>query len=102
MEARRPRLNALTGLRYWAALSVVIAHVASDNDLLDIDLLRGLSTIGMPIFFTLSGFLLCYNYQADFASNREGTLLRFYRSRLARIYPAYLLALLLSFSFMGN
>ncbi|MFN0051321.1 MAG: acyltransferase family protein [Planctomycetales bacterium] len=96
------KLDALTGLRYCAAMTVVISHVVGNISQLRSGLLGNLSAIGMPLFFTLSGFLMCYNYYADFAERRPGAWRRFYVARIARIYPVYLLALLLSFSFMGN
>lgn len=99
---RKARLDALTGLRYVAAMTVVISHVAGNQELLSRQWIMGYSAIGMPLFFTLSGFLMCYNYYRDFAEGRPGSLRRFYVARFSRIYPAYLLALLLSFSFMGN
>lgn len=102
LKTARPRLDALTGLRYCAAISVVLSHVAANNEYFRDTLVHGLSAIGMPLFFTLSGFLICHNYFAEFAEERPGALRRFYAARVARIYPAYVLALLLSFSFMGN
>lgn len=99
---RKARLDALTGLRYLAAMTVVISHVSQNQEVLRRQALIGLSVIGMPLFFTLSGFLMSYNYYRDFAEGRPGSLRRFYVARLARIYPVYLLALLLAFSFMGN
>lgn len=83
-------------------MCVIVSHVVTNEVVFDCDLLVGLATIGMPLFFTLSGFLMCHNYYADFATRRPGTLSRFYLSRFVRIYPAYIVALLLSFSFMGN
>jgi peptidoglycan/LPS O-acetylase OafA/YrhL len=102
LAIRQTKLDALTGLRYLAAMTVVLAHVAIGNAELANTILPSLSAIGMPLFFTLSGFLMCFNYYTDFAEWRPGTLRRFFVARFARIYPAYLAVLLLSFSFMGN
>jgi peptidoglycan/LPS O-acetylase OafA/YrhL len=60
-----------------------------------------LGPLGMTMFFTLSGFLMVYNYQAQFEGDFCRTLRRFYVARFARIYPLYLFALVTSFSFMG-
>ncbi len=49
--------------------------------------------VGVSLFFVLSGFVLAYNYP-KFESARERR--RFWWARFARIYPAYLVALLLS------
>lgn len=102
LAQRQTKLDALTGLRYLAAMTVVFAHVAIGNADLAKTILPALSAIGMPLFFTLSGFLMCYNYYADFAEWRPGALRRFFVARFARIYPVYLAVLLVSFSFMGN
>jgi peptidoglycan/LPS O-acetylase OafA/YrhL len=61
-----------------------------------------LSSLGMPLFFTLSGFLMAYNYSAGFQSRFGRTLRSYLVARFARIYPVYALCLLLSFSFMGG
>jgi peptidoglycan/LPS O-acetylase OafA/YrhL len=102
LAKRQTKLEALTGLRYLAAMTVVFSHVAIGNAEMAATILPSLSAIGMPLFFTLSGFLMCYNYYTDFASWRPGALWRFYVARIARIFPGYLAVLLLSFSFMGN
>ena len=60
-----------------------------------------LSAIGMPLFFTLSGFLMAYNYAAPFQKNFRRTLRTYYVARVARIYPVYILCLLISFGWMG-
>jgi peptidoglycan/LPS O-acetylase OafA/YrhL len=54
--------------------------------------------LGVTVFFVLSGFLLTYSHQADFADGQLPTAAyfkRFMRKRLARIYPAYLAGMLL-------
>lgn len=47
----------------------------------------------VSLFFLLSGFVLSYNYRGRLRST--ASKLRFYEARFARIYPAYLLSLLL-------
>jgi len=94
----KPSLNALTGLRFFAAMGVVFYHFA-------LPILKGRSYvflniasdgyIAVDLFYLLSGFILTYSYLS-----REGTLLgtrrNFYVSRFARIYPAYLLAFIMA------
>jgi peptidoglycan/LPS O-acetylase OafA/YrhL len=46
------------------------------------------------VFFVLSGFVLSYNYSLDSRWSKQ-QLTRFARARFARIYPAYLLGLLM-------
>jgi peptidoglycan/LPS O-acetylase OafA/YrhL len=87
-------LRQLTGLRFVAAALVVVHHYGSF-----IAYPPGLSlasSLGRPavaFFFLLSGFVLTYTYAdriSDWASYTT-----FVRARLARLYPVYLLALLL-------
>ena len=95
-DPRRPHLPALTSVRTFAALAVVLFHYAG---------LVGLpgpfatiarnGYVGVSFFFVLSGFVLTYNY-ADADLLARGQRRRFWQARFARIYPAYLLALALS------
>ncbi len=93
---RRPPLHACTGLRFFAALSVVGYHfycppcVPNAPTFLDKLLQAGFTTVGL--FFVLSGFILSYNYLSE-QGGFIGTVRDFYRARFARIYPIYLLAL---------
>jgi peptidoglycan/LPS O-acetylase OafA/YrhL len=50
----------------------------------------GFTTVSL--FFVLSGFILAYNYLGE-RGGFVGTTADFYRARFARIYPIYLLAL---------
>lgn len=79
------QLRPLTSLRFVAALAVFCWHVGW---------LRTYQTgyVGVSFFFVLSGFILTYAYQGRFTRLRRNPVLGFYRSRLARIYPVYVLA----------
>jgi peptidoglycan/LPS O-acetylase OafA/YrhL len=80
---RPTSLPALTGLRFFAAMTVVAYHFAP------LPLLNGslAGPTAVMLFFMLSGFILTYTAQ-------KGTSPRvFYVARIARIYPVYLLAL---------
>jgi peptidoglycan/LPS O-acetylase OafA/YrhL len=78
-----PRLDSLTGLRFIAALAVLMYHAQFIG-------VSGTVTNpgfeGVTFFFLLSGFVLAW-------SHRPGTL-NFYKRRIARIYPIYLVAIL--------
>lgn len=86
-------LPALTALRFFAAAYVVAFHYTPyyfPNT--DGPSIIALGYSGVTFFFLLSGFILAYNYEhADFREPRRRAL--FYRARLARVYPVYLLAL---------
>lgn len=108
-EARpKPHLRALTGLRFLAALLVVIYHflrlpAASGTGPLPVAT-RALQNLiasgftGVSFFFILSGFILAYNYiDTDRQTGLRVSSRRFWLARLARIYPLYLLALAVAF-----
>ncbi|MDX6231026.1 MAG: hypothetical protein QOI76_4416, partial [Frankiales bacterium] len=92
----QPRLPALTGLRFVAALAVVLSHF-SEQRLVDVP--RRLVTFldggrtAVSLFFVLSGFVLAYNYAHLSTTDQRR---RFYVARFARIYPVVLLALLVA------
>ncbi|MBX9927580.1 MAG: acyltransferase [Gemmatimonadaceae bacterium] len=89
--ARPSELPALTGLRFFAALWVVLFHTmprASMPAPVAQFFAHGWS--GVTLFFILSGFILAHVYDR---SDRVSAA-RFYRARAARVYPAYAAALL--------
>src|SRR5205823_12817128 len=94
----RPRLPALTSVRFLAALHVCLFHVYAMRIAGDTGWLHKVASIGdvgVNFFFIPSGFILVYTY-AD-----RGTLAReFWWARFARIYRAHLLARLLSAPFL--
>jgi peptidoglycan/LPS O-acetylase OafA/YrhL len=71
-----------------------LAHRYPLPKLLGTFLSNGYLAVGL--FFLLSGFILAYTYegQIDGASGR----MRFWEARFARIYPVYLLSLVLSYT----
>lgn len=89
------KLPALTGVRFFAALAVLLSHFAHRGivavPVAVTDFLDGGRT-AVTLFFVLSGFILAYNYTA-LTSPMER--IKFYASRIARIYPVTLLAVLL-------
>ncbi len=91
-------LPALTSLRFIAALAVVVLHYRELLGDLPAWLLRAIvgGQFGVTFFFVLSGFILIYRYRNWFAAGvAKGSYWRFQRFRLARIYPIYVLGLLL-------
>ena len=90
--ARKPQLPALTGIRTLLALSIVLFHFTPPHlGLLYPFVDSGYVFVG--VFFLISGYILTYNY-----ADRAGTLNKrnFWVARFARLYPIYLLALLIS------
>jgi len=95
LTRHRSSLRALTGIRFFAALYVVLFHTRVPT------LLHGLAQnffangyLAVPLFFLLSGFILAYTYagQIETRSLRR----RFWEARFARIWPLYFLSLILS------
>src|SRR5882757_8436484 len=94
LAAARPRLPALTSLRFFAAAHVVIFHFLAMQIFWGPAWYQKLSSIGyvgVSFFFVLSGFILVYTY-----AGRRMVLKEFWRARFARIYPAYVFSLLIT------
>nr|WP_211194764.1 acyltransferase [Pyxidicoccus fallax] len=91
-------MDALTGLRFLAALHVVLFHfgktlVASAPEGVRNWVGAGYSAVG--VFFVLSGFVLAWNYLDGDGRMETGTR-AFLAARVARVYPVYVLTFLLS------
>jgi peptidoglycan/LPS O-acetylase OafA/YrhL len=96
MNSHKKDLPALTGLRFVAAFMVLIAHSASVLPTGSLPkFLIGLAPPGMALFFVLSGFVIWLNYAQPIADGRRGALRDFAIARFARLYPMYLVVLLL-------
>lgn len=96
-------IRSLTGLRFLAALHVVVYHLWIN---LRADF-RGLPAwalnlctsgyLGVPLFFLLSGFVMAITYlDAPPGQGMAIDARRYWVARIARIYPVYLLSLILS------
>lgn len=98
-DVEKPKaLTALNGLRFLAALAVVIFHFAPrvigyDRLPAAITNLVNEGPAAVGFFFILSGFVLAHRYLQNGA--RVEDLRPFYWSRFARLYPAYILAFVL-------
>ena len=97
LESVRPRLLAITSLRFFAAFHVALFHLNEMGALGGPHWFRSFAAIGyvgVSFFFVLSGFILVYTY-----AGREIRLHDFWQARFARVYPAYLFSLVLFFPF---
>jgi peptidoglycan/LPS O-acetylase OafA/YrhL len=95
---RLPDLPQLTSLRFFAAFAIVVLHYRDLLGTLPEGLLKLIvgGQYGVTFFFILSGFILTYNYTPWFTSDiQERKFWKFQRYRFAKIYPIYLLGLLL-------
>ncbi|MFE3633778.1 acyltransferase family protein [Streptomyces sp. NPDC059168] len=98
---RRGRLHALDGLRLVAALMVCLYHYAGRGGTVSeswhqspshvfptLSQVAAYGCLGVQFFFVISGFVICM-------SSWGRGLGDFFRSRVARLYPAYWVALAL-------
>ena len=95
----RAPLPALTGIRFFAAIYVVLFHSLPWFDAhgsLPAFVRTFISNgyLAVALFFLLSGFILAYSYEGNIAGATNRT--NFWKARFARIYPVYLLSLLLA------
>lgn len=99
LTTHRRSLKSLTGIRFFAAVYVVIFHTRVGQNLHD----HGHYAAGnffksgflaVPLFFILSGFILAYTYEGQIETRADH--FRFWEARIARIWPAYFISLLAS------
>jgi len=93
---RKPPLPALTGVRTLLALNIVFFHFTPPHMHYLYPLINN-SYVFVGFFFLLSGYILAYNY-----ADRAKPLVKrqFWLARFARLYPVYLLSLVLSFAML--
>ena len=89
----RVKLDALTGLRIVAAGMIVAHH----SRVLQIPVPNYALDHGVSFFFVLSGFIIAYAYPK---LDGKGEVLKFLVARIARIWPAHFVALLLVVAFL--
>jgi len=96
VEVRKPApLKALTGLRCFAAINVVLFHFSNPDWFGFLAPVVNNGFVSVSYFILLSGFVLGYNYSGR-ARRGELDRVRFWKTRFTRIYPIYLLSLILS------
>lgn len=98
----RPKdIPELTGLRGIAAFAVLLNHI-----LLVLPPLRGswingplqnCGTIGMSLFFTLSGVVIYHNYAKKICKNPIFEIKKFFIARTSRLFPLYFCFIVLFF-----
>ena len=98
MSGSAKHIEALTSLRFFAALLVVLFHHGQAQFTLAPVWLQNVikaGYIGVPFFFVLSGFILAYNYAPQVQAKTLDPR-RFWVARFARIYPVYAVSLIIS------
>ncbi|SMF53100.1 Peptidoglycan/LPS O-acetylase OafA/YrhL, contains acyltransferase and SGNH-hydrolase domains [Alteromonadaceae bacterium Bs31] len=111
--ASETHLPALTGIRFFAVFHIFMFHLwvlyNMDKEETFATLMEGFRFLPEPVltlfsngwmstsfFFILSGFILSYLYWGE-DGELHGSKMRFWRKRLARIYPIHLIVMLLTF-----
>ncbi len=100
-KAPASELSALTGVRFFAAAFVVFYHFGRPflgHTPWPVAGLAGTGYAAVGFFFLLSGFVMTYSYVSRDGLMR-GNSRSFWAARIARIYPAYLLAFLIGMPF---
>ncbi len=95
---RKPPLPALTGIRTLLAIFIILFHFTPPHlGLLYPFIDNGYVFVG--VFFLISGYVLTYNYadRGKTLSKRE-----FWLARFSRLYPVYLLVLIISVSMLQD
>lgn len=87
-----PDLRALTGLRFLAALWVVLYTAWPHLDVGWVPLAVSRGYLGVEVFFVLSGFILSHVY-LEAAGQKRYSYGGFLWARIARVYPLHLVTL---------
>jgi peptidoglycan/LPS O-acetylase OafA/YrhL len=77
------RLDALTGLRCFAAINIVLFHFSNPDWFGPLAPVVNAGYASVSFFILLSGFVLGYNYNAK-ARSGELSNVRFYEARFTR------------------
>jgi peptidoglycan/LPS O-acetylase OafA/YrhL len=107
------RLNALTGLRCFAAINILFFHFSNPQWFnfrfsvptpfspqpysfwIILAPVVNAGYVSVSYFILLSGFVLAYNYSGRARAGELDTV-RFWKARFTRLYPIYLLSLLMA------
>lgn len=88
------KITQITFTRFLAAMAIVISHFNKDLFLYKINYISDLflkANVGVSYFFILSGFIMIVAYH----KKDKIKYFEYYKNRFARIYPLYVLGLLL-------
>lgn len=101
--------EGLNGLRFFAALAVIITHIELTKNFFKIQncwqsstLIFNLGGLGVYFFFVLSGFLITYLLIIEKQKTGTVAVKKFYIRRVLRIWPLYFLILIVGFFVLPN
>ena len=101
-------LKTLDGLRGYAAILVLIAHIPLVSNTVLGELIYNslkflrVGYISVDMFFVLSGFLITRNLIKQRSFKSTISFKKFYVNRILRLFPVYLLVVLLSWLFIDT
>jgi peptidoglycan/LPS O-acetylase OafA/YrhL len=96
VESPKPApLKALTGLRCFAAINIVLFHFSNPDWFGWFSPIVNAGYASVSYFILLSGFVMAYNYSARAQAGQFDTI-RYYKARFTRLYPIYLLSLIMA------
>ena len=97
MTQSAPRSHGLDTLRSLAILSVIVFHAYTFHDVGSlpwiVEFAAQMGWMGVDLFFVLSGYLIGSQLLRPYRRNERPRLWGFYRNRLYRVLPAYLVVL---------
>ncbi|MGA7887744.1 MAG: acyltransferase [Acidobacteriaceae bacterium] len=99
VRKRKDNLPALSGLRAFSAMNIVFYHFCNPAWFGPLSPVVNNGYTSVSFFLLLSGFVLAYNY-SDRAQKGQLKTRDFWIARVSRLYPIYLVALLISTSML--
>ncbi len=97
MTQSAPRSHGLDTLRSVAILTVMVFHVYTFHDVGTlpwiVEFAARMGWMGVDLFFVLSGYLIGSQLMRPYQRSERPRLWGFYRNRLYRVLPAYLVVL---------
>ena len=103
LENTKVHFPGLNGLRFFAAMAVVITHIELIKKSFGLvsfwnnPLIFELGSLGVNFFFVLSGFLITYLLLEEKKVGGTVSVKKFYLRRILRIWPLYFLIVFLGF-----
>lgn len=100
MEKSSGYFPNLNGVRFIAALMVIISHIELNKSYFDysnsFQTIKCLGKLGVSLFFVLSGFLITFLLLQEKKDRKKINLKFFYFRRVLRIWPLYFLIVIVS------
>lgn len=100
LDNKRVYFPNLDGLRFIAALMVIVTHIEQMKMFKKMAYYKypmHTGTLGVTIFFVLSGFLITYLLLSEEWTFKTIQVRKFYMRRMLRIWPLYYLIVLVAF-----